>query len=430
MHCRKLTDRKYALRDSDLYMPQERGCASKSAFLTKRSILKAMIVLPPHRKQELFDCLRRKNLLFHGSNSKASSAWFLKCLELFFTWSNTPRRYLTSTAVQTITRTHSPRRVEISQSGSPNLPVAPSYGPTPSPSPSQPPVEAPDPFSRQDVIDSMPSTSPQKHSPPEAPDKIFPPLDSIDSPPTPSLHKHPPPPSPPENYVDQIRRIIIVGIAAGILLISSLLLFCCFKESGKKRDGHKDEKPLLTLASSDFSAGMNFLSVTLVSSNFEAHSHYPSNIAGSSQKSISIGNSSNKEFGTSSGKFVSNLSMKSENHDSSLPEAKSSEAMVSSLKPPPGKPAPPPSGPPPPPPPGPRAPPPPKARPPPAPPRALPGKSQLHRKTQSESSHADDSDAESRAQKAKLKPFFWDKTVLTNPDQSMVWHEISSGSFQ
>ncbi|KAJ6332836.1 hypothetical protein OIU77_008813 [Salix suchowensis] len=37
----------------------------------------------------------------------------------------------------------------------------------------------------------------------------------------------------------------------------------------------------------------------------------------------------------------------------------------------------------------------------------------------------DDSDAP----KAKLKPFFWDK-VLANPDHSMVWHQIKSGSFQ
>ncbi|XP_019052007.1 PREDICTED: formin-like protein 5 [Nelumbo nucifera] len=37
--------------------------------------------------------------------------------------------------------------------------------------------------------------------------------------------------------------------------------------------------------------------------------------------------------------------------------------------------------------------------------------------------------AHAEAPKAKLKPFFWDK-VLANPDHSMVWHQISSGSFQ
>lgn len=37
--------------------------------------------------------------------------------------------------------------------------------------------------------------------------------------------------------------------------------------------------------------------------------------------------------------------------------------------------------------------------------------------------------SEADAPKAKLKPFFWDK-VLANPDHSMVWHQIKSGSFQ
>ncbi|XP_020229293.1 formin-like protein 3 [Cajanus cajan] len=36
---------------------------------------------------------------------------------------------------------------------------------------------------------------------------------------------------------------------------------------------------------------------------------------------------------------------------------------------------------------------------------------------------------EADAPKAKLKPFFWDK-VQANPDQSMVWNQIKSGSFQ
>lgn len=38
-------------------------------------------------------------------------------------------------------------------------------------------------------------------------------------------------------------------------------------------------------------------------------------------------------------------------------------------------------------------------------------------------------DANAPKEKTKLKPFFWDK-VLANPDQSMVWHQIRSGSFQ
>lgn len=38
-------------------------------------------------------------------------------------------------------------------------------------------------------------------------------------------------------------------------------------------------------------------------------------------------------------------------------------------------------------------------------------------------------DANAPTQKTKLKPFFWDK-VRANPDQSMVWDQIRSGSFQ
>ena len=40
-----------------------------------------------------------------------------------------------------------------------------------------------------------------------------------------------------------------------------------------------------------------------------------------------------------------------------------------------------------------------------------------------------DEEGEADVSKTKLKPFFWDK-VLANPDQSMVWHQIKSGSFQ
>ncbi|KAF5948771.1 hypothetical protein HYC85_014728 [Camellia sinensis] len=44
-------------------------------------------------------------------------------------------------------------------------------------------------------------------------------------------------------------------------------------------------------------------------------------------------------------------------------------------------------------------------------------------------SHTAGEGDEADGSKTKLKPFFWDK-VLANPDQSMVWHQIKSGSFQ
>lgn len=135
--------------------------------------------------------------------------------------------------------------------------------------------------------------------------------------------------------------------------------------------------------------------------------------------------------------------------------------------PPPGPPSPPPPAPvaavpgprPPPPPapagakPGPRPPPPPappgaKPNPPPPPPLAQPGPrppppprsgiapprppppigSKVARPKTTENVEAG-AEGEADAPKAKLKPFFWDK-VQANSDQSMVWNQIKSGSFQ
>ncbi|CBI28978.3 unnamed protein product, partial [Vitis vinifera] len=52
-----------------------------------------------------------------------------------------------------------------------------------------------------------------------------------------------------------------------------------------------------------------------------------------------------------------------------------------------------------------------------------------HHRKNTASGEGDDVTGESDAPKTKLKPFFWDK-VLASPDESMVWHELSAGSFQ
>lgn len=56
-----------------------------------------------------------------------------------------------------------------------------------------------------------------------------------------------------------------------------------------------------------------------------------------------------------------------------------------------------------------------------------PRPSPLGSNSKSTSANVDDGDAD--GPKTKLKPFFWDK-VMANPDSSMVWHQIKSGSFQ
>ncbi|KAF3443755.1 hypothetical protein FNV43_RR13445 [Rhamnella rubrinervis] len=443
MHCRKeLIDRKDGVENFDSYIPREKTSDWKLQYFAKRGIYNAIVVLPAHSKQKLFDCLRKKSFLFHVSDSEPRSMLFLKCVKLVFGLPHAPRRYLAGKFDRSMAPSPDPGPAPTPTAALQKKGLSPASSPSPSPSlgPSAGPSPTP-----------SPSPSPTPLSPAEAPKKPLL-LKKANSRPPPSPHKrlHPAPPAPSNNHDNKQTIIIAVAAtAAGSLAIIALLLLCCLKRDSKKIDPDhrtKDDRPLLNLFSSDFSAG-------------------------SSQKSMSLGNSSVKDFGTNSGKFVNNQPMISENCDSSVAVSTSSIAAASApippLKPPPGRtvpsppgpppppgspapstlgptpsaPAPAPPGPPPPPPPGPPPPPPPGirpppapkfARPPPAPPKPMPGKTQASALRpsgiNSASSDGDDLDADSGA-KAKLKPFFWDK-VLANPDQSMVWHEISAGSFQ
>ncbi|KAM4093247.1 hypothetical protein ACB094_06G100400 [Castanea mollissima] len=406
VHCRKeLIDRKDLLEDFGLNILQEAIRNTKSRLLPKRKIDKAIRVLPPHIRQLVLDCLRRKSFLFHPDEDSFKNR-FIKCAELLFSLPNAPRRHLVS---------QSPGQIATNPAPAPSTTEAesPNYGPAPSSSSSpnpNPPVQAPEaPAPSLDVISS----------PPPRP-KHLPPLRSVV-----------PQNSPKKDNSYQMKKIVVaVATAVGALALLALLLICCLKGGSNKigpKEGQRDERPLLNLSMSDFS--------------------------GSSQKSVSIGNSSNKDFSINSGvnpSFLTNMSMKHGTNDFSLAGELSSEGTgpvpFLYLKPPPGRsvtmslapPSPPPPPPPPPPPiapPAPKPPPPPKvARPPPAPPKGMPGKHQpspfgLNHRGSNDSSEGGDLDGESGAPKTKLKPFFWDK-VLANPDQSMVWHEINSGSFQ
>lgn len=94
------------------------------------------------------------------------------------------------------------------------------------------------------------------------------------------------------------------------------------------------------------------------------------------------------------------------------------------------KPGPPPPAPPPPLPkskPGPPPPPSSKATTPPRPPQASSLK--VPRRSPLGPNPSGDANVDADAPKTKLKPLFWDK-VSTNPEKSMVWNEIKSGSFQ
>ncbi|OIV99219.1 hypothetical protein TanjilG_06524 [Lupinus angustifolius] len=264
----------------------------------------------------------------------------------------------------------------------------PSHGPSPgsstTPSPTPTPGQSSDDFS---LLPSMfapfPPASRQPHPP------IFGNFAPVVNAP------HPPPP----NNDDKNKKTIIIaaGVASGVILLIGL--FFCYREI--KVD--KDNKSLLKLTSKDYSGG--------------------------SQKVIRLGNtdkgSSSIKNGKDPSKFKS-VSIKAKDNNNSLVDTSSSEVMGQTPVPLPS-PSPPPPPPPKPPALAPRPPPPPRGgHPPPAPPKPMKGKNQLAplRPKDGNSSEGGESDAP----KPKLKPFFWDK-VAAKPDQSMVWHEISGGSF-
>uniref|UniRef100_A0A9I9DJ36 FH2 domain-containing protein n=1 Tax=Cucumis melo TaxID=3656 RepID=A0A9I9DJ36_CUCME len=470
---KELAEKEYQHEDEESLVPR---------IKTENMGKKVIRILPPDMKQDVLNCLRKKTMLSRGSESSSSLFdRFNKPTELLLIGGSNIHMKRLIRSSQDSSKRH---LAEVPSPPAPPSPSpgaespvtsplpSPSHAPMPSPShapakspshapaksPSHAPAKSPSHApakSPSHAPAKSPSLSPEKspglapakspsltpakspsrdlHPPVEAPE---PPPDHTDVPdlPTPSVVRSPPPPRassksrPPKKH-EEDQTVIIAGIVAaglGVVLVVALLLFCCRRGEKSKvdpKDGQKDERPLLNISLSELSAG-------------------------SSQKSYNLGNSGTKDVnadnGTKPHSFVGNLSANPEN-GTSMAEAPTSDGKSSAmphLKPPPGRldsqpppaPAPAPAAaPPPPPPPAPRAPPPPPlkvGRPPPAPPGAIPGKSQAvptgpHRRGSSGSSM----DADSGSQKTKLKPFFWDK-VLANPGQSMVWHEISAGSFQ
>ncbi|KAG2325106.1 hypothetical protein Bca4012_039595 [Brassica carinata] len=275
-------------------------------------------------------------------------------------------------------------------------------GPAPGPAPTSP------------SYDRAPSSSPSQpssHSPVESPDES----DSSPVKRKPSVVAPSQSPPPPQAKKYDILKELIIAVASTAVLtffLVALLFLCCFRCNRDPRDGPRDDGQFLHLADSS---------------------------PGSNETSPAVANPSRKFFSASSKKksFLSRMSLKRTGNDQ-FPTAQASTSSLP-LKLPPGRsaapppppaaaPAPPPPQPPPPPPPKSKPPPPPPklVRPPPAPPKGVvaPKRQQGH----SLSGDASDVDSETGAPKTKLKPFFWDK--MANPDQKMVWHEISAGSFQ
>ncbi|XP_009628674.1 formin-like protein 3 [Nicotiana tomentosiformis] len=409
IHCREELEESTEAAKFLEYYTQQAATGSYSylkqdiALLKKRTLRKAIKDLPPEEKQILLQCLRRKNVPLHVSNSEdASSTWFSKYQELFSQWSSVPRRYLRGRKYTFMPTNHAPIPTLAPSPGPATVPtLAPSPGPAtvptlaPSPGPATvSPIYAPVP-SVEEPTSSPPILQPPSAAikPPEMPPKTQ--IHSNSSKPLPVQ-----PPTKPQNGPNspgnnqEGRNYLIAAVAgcsvAGIALLALLIL--CVKNKKKEitpNDGQRDGKPPLTGSS------LNVKSASAVTS---ADPHNP---------------------------FEAESKM-------SKPEMNAN--AHASLPLPPGKSAPPPPSPPPPPPkpPAPRPPPPPKVVRPPNPPKpgmAKPLPLGAHQRGRSSGDGGSDSLGESDAPKAKLKPFFWDK-VLANPDHSMVWHEIKAGSFQ
>ncbi|KAJ6366429.1 hypothetical protein OIU77_002916 [Salix suchowensis] len=372
IHCwKEFVDRNGSFEDFDLDTLQEASFELKSRLLTRENIDESPSVLSPKMKQELLDyCLRQKNLHFsyHEDGSRYS---VIKCVRFLLDLCNSHRGYLASNT----------RRQTKPGLTPPPEAASPGYGPAPfnlvaasSSSPRRMTLSFLEKkvYRLQDMSDSPPPPSPGKHSPPSS-----------------HFRKHAPPPPPPPVHkgIDQNLIVAVAATAAGTFCFVATLFicWCCCRGSSNKigpGGGKRDERPLL---------------------NFNLSNN-------TSQSSFSLGNSSSKEHSSNSGNTNSFQSILSTKHANLL------------LPPPPGPPPPPPVV-------APRPPAPPKVgRAPPVPPskgKLKPSPLGPHRQNSSE---GDDLDSE-EAPKAKLKPFFWDK-VVANRNHSMVWDEISSGSFQ
>ncbi|KAL2920986.1 Formin-like protein 5 [Bienertia sinuspersici] len=400
---------------------------NNQAAVTKDNVRKALSILEPQKKKSLFKCFRENYLISPVSGEEASPvSWFHKNLasKLLKLKPIADSRRLLAEAPRSA-RAPSPRSSGTKPPGSKR--------------------KAPPPADKFVIPMPVPNSSPVKRNRGDG---------SVSN-------------SSADNNDEghsQTTIIVAVVVTAFVTFFAALVLFFCCRKAfgGGPKLEHKDDRPLLSLSMSGDSAN------------------------GSSPKAWAFENSVHKEKNENQ-YYMSNLGSTADDVSSDIKLSTMPTSNSNALKPPPGrtsvpspglpplkpppgkaeplpperpasmrrppstagpppppppnppaaapppppqppaaapppppppkKSGPPPPGPPPPPPPsrggkpGPQAPPPPKGgtRPPPA---AV--------KTGSNSANGD---------KAKLKPFFWDK-VQANAEHSMVWDQLKSGSFQ
>ncbi|KAK1279639.1 Formin-like protein 5 [Acorus gramineus] len=416
------------------------GIILKLRSATEVNVDKLITLLPPQMKHTLLDCLSKQNFPSRVSGQEDGHGfWSVDLLKSLLDW-HVLRRHLADQSPQMPSPSLSPSPL-------PSPSLAPSPGPTVDPPAFSPaPSSHPAPASSPDSSILSPVETPSHSLAPgfEVPNVVLPSTSgqSPDSAPSQSSKKR---------QTDKSVIVIAVTVTAVGTFLLVGLLFCCYHRCCRDRNsfesGTKDDRPLLNLSMSDFSSGSSPTSFGLASSiekekfgtlSFKTNSnktwHAPSH------EISSIGMASSEEL---SG--ASDLATRPPIMSINPPTPDPLEPSTSVAAPPPAPPPPPPTllpigkgtpppGPPPPPPipsgvKGPRPPPPPKGPTPPRPPPIGSGSSRVNKPSPLGPNQGAGSKIDSDAPKAKLKPFFWDK-VSANTDHSMVWNQISSGSFQ
>ncbi|CAI0550218.1 unnamed protein product [Linum tenue] len=412
IRCRKhIGDNKGFSKDCDLYNLLQSMSESESSSLARKSMHNVIRVMPIQMKRELLHCVRNKNLLSDdfADGGSSSTRWLIECFRIALKCPiSTQRRYMSSKRnVKTALNSLSP---VTSQSDSPAISIrSQAYGSTP-PSLHESSLITTSHYNPLGLLFYEANLHQRRE---------------LESSSTPSVSdskkkrkKHK---KKSKEEIERQTLVAIIATSVATFLIVAVLFCCwiCLRNSEAEInyiEEKRDERPLLHLRDSFASSSLASASMATSSAN--------------DPKSIGVVNAT----------LVSNLSMQQEKQEGVTLEGQSSETKeiagdeLPPLKPPPGRtvappppaaPAPPPPRPPPPGAPGPPAP--PKPRPPP-PPKSNLRPSPLGPKRPNKSGSNDDG-TDDGGQKTKLKPFFWDK-VMASPNQSMVWHEISGGSFQ
>ncbi|KAK8635421.1 hypothetical protein V6N13_004158 [Hibiscus sabdariffa] len=104
--CRQdLNDLNEAFEDLNLYLPGKTphttiDITAKRYSLEGESVQKLISILHPELKQGLFDCIRKNNLLFQVSGEDSGfKAWYTRYFESLFHWHEAPRRALATESI-------------------------------------------------------------------------------------------------------------------------------------------------------------------------------------------------------------------------------------------------------------------------------------------------------------------------------------------